>query len=128
MAEFILAHRDAAKSFKLNHDTIEDNLRPFKMILVDNVKDAKVHSRMTELLKYINKLNYVPLLESWPIPLFPIGGNELAARQVPKGPIYTKVLESLRQKWKHDFDLDTGEKTIAKLLEFCDELINGQCH
>lgn len=92
IADFLFMYRDVAlKLVKLetedgNSLSLEDRLRPFKFILVDNIKDGKIHEKITELLKYINRFEYMKYLEPWPIPVFPINGEMLASKKSPKDP------------------------------------------
>ncbi len=89
LADFIFANR----SIKLIDKDGEDRLKPFKNLLVDNVKDVKIVEKLIELLKYRNEQEYIPCLEVWPIPIFPITGEHLEKMNVPKGPIYSKVIK-----------------------------------
>ncbi|NBN76871.1 CCA tRNA nucleotidyltransferase [Microvirga tunisiensis] len=40
-----------------------------------------------------------PLLEAWPVPVFPVGGRDLVALGLPKGPALGATLARLRQAW-----------------------------
>lgn len=123
LAEFLFAHRSLGKQL-INDDSTEANLKLFKIILVENVKDSKIYEKMRELLKYLNRLEYMPVLETWSVPVFPITGDHLASKNVPKGPIYTKVLNSLKEIWKYEYDFSTSEESVEKLLKKCDEILN----
>lgn len=125
IAEFLFAYRDKyMKIVDQEKDTnLEDKLRPFKFILVDNVRDGKVFEKITELLKYINRFEYVEHLKDWKIPIFPISGNEIQKFKIPKGPIYSKILHGLKEIWKNEFNLDTSEETVEKLKRKLDEFI-----
>lgn len=103
----------------------EETLRTFKFILVENAKDSKekAKSRVIELLKYVNRLDLIEKIATWTIPDFPIRGDILMQRNIPKGPVYSRVLEALRKSWMYDFDLDTSAETIEKLVSKCDQLI-----
>lgn len=105
--------------------TKEEALREFKFILVDNSKDSKekAKTRMLELLMYVNRRDLIDEIGKWQIPDFPIRGDHLAQRNIPKGPIYSRVLDALRRSWMHEFDLDTSAETIEKLIAKCDKLI-----
>jgi hypothetical protein len=120
LAEFLMNHRN----MKLNDEIeIENNLKPLKNVLVDNVKDIKIVEKIVELLKYLNKLEYIPCLEIWPIPIFPITGEHLERKSVTKGPLYSKILNSLKEIWKNEFNFDVKETTIELLLKKCDEML-----
>ncbi|CAF0710220.1 unnamed protein product [Brachionus calyciflorus] len=125
IAEFLFRYRDEYKKIVSEEDnkSLEDKLKPFKFILVDCVKDAKIHEKLIELLKYVNRFEFVKHLENWPIPNFPIGGEMLSKKNIPKGPIFSKILNILRENWKNEFNLDTSKETIDKLLNKLDELI-----
>lgn len=123
LADFIFAFRDIEKDKLTSHDGIEIKLKPFKNILVDNVKDLRNMEKMKELLKYINAVDdYASYLEAWPIPIFPITGDHLAAKNIPKGPMYTKILNSLKASWKNELNFRTDEAAVEQLLIKCDEI------
>lgn len=117
IAEFLMANRDIYKKI-VDQDqdkNLDDKLKPFKFILVDNVRDGKIFEKITELLKYINRFEYVEHLKDWKIPFFPISGTEIEKFKIPKGPIYSKILDGLKDIWKNEFDMDTSEETVASL-------------
>lgn len=131
-------------------EEVESKLKPFKNILVENVKDLKINEKLKELLKYINKLEYYYLLETWPIPTFPITGEYLASKNIPKGkyiykflkllnqnffccfvfitkgPVYSKILGSLKNIWINEYNFDCEADTINKLLIKTDELLSNK--
>lgn len=117
MAEFILDHRNVLGN------EIEDTLKPFKFILVDNVKDGKIKEKLVNLLKYLNRLDLIEYFNSWEIPIFPITGDMLIGKNVKKGPLFSKVLNTLKEMWKNEFEMNTSEDTKNKLLIKCDDLI-----
>ena len=117
MAEFILDHRNVLGN------GIEDILKPFKFILVDNVKDGKIKEKLVNLLKYLNRLDLIEYFNSWEIPIFPITGDMLIGKNVKKGPLFSKVLNTLKEMWKNEFEMNTSEDTKNKLLIKCDDLI-----
>ncbi|RNA23117.1 CCA tRNA nucleotidyltransferase mitochondrial [Brachionus plicatilis] len=125
IAEFLFAYRDQCKRNldQENGTKLEDKLKPFKFILVDNVKDGKAFEKLTELLKYVNRLEYIEHLRDWQVPIFPITGDILENLKIPKGPIYSKILFSLKESWKNEFNLDTSEETVERLKEMMDEFI-----
>lgn len=119
LAEFIFTNRN----IKSTSDDLEANLKPFKNILVENIKDTKTIERLKELLKYLNKLDYYPMLELWPIPQFPITGEHLIAKNVPKGALFSKILNTLKEEWKNEHNFCTSPHVVERLLTKCDELI-----
>ena len=79
--------------------------------------------KMKDLLKYINKLEYIRYLEVWEIPIFPITGEHLTAKNIPKGPLYSKILNILKTVWKNDLNFNTDKDSVQILLDKCDEMI-----
>ena len=132
LAEFIFIHRnmlDNTTNKTTNTCKGDENwdkdLEPYKFILVDNIKDSKIKEKLVELLKYLNRLEIIEFFENWPIPLFPITGEMLIQENVKKGPIFTKILNELRDLWKFEFHLDTSEETVKILLnKFKDKFLN----
>ena len=124
LAEFLFTHRDCMKLVR--NETVEDDeLKVFKNILVENIKDLKIIEKLSELLKYLNKYNYFLCLEKWPIPVFPINGQHLTSKNVPKGPIYSKILNSLKETWINEFNFSTSNETIDKLMLLIDNLLKN---
>lgn len=121
LAEFLFAHRETKL---IESDNLDNCLYPFKCILADYIKDAKAHEKITELLKYMGKVEYIKHLENWEIPNFPISGDVLSSKNVPKGPLFSKILNILKEKWKKDYNLETNQNTIDKLLNDCESLLN----
>lgn len=135
----ILKHRDLFKSDdnsisnsdspqtikRLRNNTREEQIKALKLIMVENSKDSKEKAKMriVELVKYMNRRDLIADIEQWPIPDFPIRGDVLIERNLPKGPVYSKILEALKKQWAHEFDLDTGAKTVEKLIASCDEML-----
>ena len=110
----------------LNEIITDLKLKPFKNILVENIKDIKIMEKLKELLKYINKMEYFCLLEIWPIPVFPITGDNLESKNVPKGPIYSKILNSLKNIWRDECNFSCDQETIDNLLLKCDEMLRNK--
>ena len=102
----------------------DDRIKYFKCILVDYVKDNRIKEKITDLLKYMNQLDLIDSLVEWQIPHFPINGNMIASKNIPKGPLYTRVLNELRDLWKFEFHMDNSQTTINALLKKCDEIIS----
>lgn len=132
LAEFIFNHRhmlDCTNNKPINVSKDDSNwnkeLEPYKFMLVDNFKDSKIKEKLFELLKYLNKCEFIEYFENWQIPLFPITGEILIQKNVKKGPIFTKILNELRDLWKFEFHLDTSEETVDVLLRKCQILANS---
>ena len=121
LADFIFAFRDIQVNPGESSD-IEGCLKPFKNILVDNVKDQKNMEKMKELLKYINKTEYAKCLEDWAIPVFPITGDHLAERNIAKGPMYSRILGELKVMWKEELSFGTDTEAMNKMLVKLDEM------
>ena len=122
LAEFIFAFRDIKLEDRGDASDIEGKLKPFKNILVDNVKEQRNMERMRELLKYINKTEYVKYLEEWQIPVFPITGDHLAARSIVKGPMYARILGELKVMWKEELNFGTDTEAVNRMLLKLDEI------
>ena len=131
LAEFILMYRNVLNETIAGEKTAnclvdntnwDKNLEVFKFILVDHAKDAKCKEKIVELLKYINKMELVDYFHKWAIPNFPITGEMLIERGVKKGPIFTKILNSLKDAWKFEYLLDTSAQTVQSLLKRCETL------
>jgi hypothetical protein len=132
LAEFIFNHRNMldnttnkTTSTCKGDENWDKDFEPYKFILVDNIKDSKIKEKLVELLKYLNRLEIIKFFENWPIPLFPITGEMLIQKNVKKGPIFTKILNELRELWKFEFHLDTSEETVKILLNKCEILANS---
>lgn len=125
LADFIFTNRGIETEKTSCSEEIEAQLKPFKDILVDNIKDLKNMEKMRELLKYIDRTEFVRSLEAWPIPIFPITGDHLALKNVPKGPVYSKILSSLKAMWKEELNFKTDEAAVQLLLKKCDEILNN---
>ena len=85
-AKFILKYRDINLLDRNDSKKPEDgeDLKPFKHILVDYIKDPKAHEKIVQLLKYINKQEFILSLENWPIPVFPITGDSFTNKKFTK--------------------------------------------
>jgi tRNA nucleotidyltransferase (CCA-adding enzyme) len=106
----------------VNDESLESKLKKYKCILFDNIKDVKIREKMNELLKYLNKLEYVDYLNKWEIPNFPISGDILINRGISKGPVFSNILNTLKENWKTEYNFDTSQKTIDILLKDLDKL------
>ncbi|XP_041353635.1 CCA tRNA nucleotidyltransferase 1, mitochondrial-like [Gigantopelta aegis] len=95
--------------------------RPVKYcmdLLIDSAgKEPKVKDKICELLKYHGEKELLQVFTAWTPPPFPVTGYDLVERKVPKGPIFTKTLNELRQIWKKsDFKM-SKEDLLAKIDE-----------
>jgi hypothetical protein len=120
VAEFFFAYRDLRPT--LEAYSVDEKLKFFKFIIVDNFKDARIYEKIGEVLKYINASELIEPLTEWPVPVFPINGKIIANKKIPKGPAYTRILNELRELWKEVYDLDTSQATVNALLVKCDDL------
>jgi hypothetical protein len=121
LADFIFKYRDIEKS-TINEESLESKLKKYKCILVDNIKDVKIKEKMNDLLKYLNKLEYIEYLDKWEIPNFPISGDLLINLNIPKGPVFSRILNTLKENWKNEYNFDTSQKTIDMLVNDIDKL------
>ena len=121
-ADFLFLYRDAAKEAK-NLGDYEARLKVMKNIMVDNIKDGQIREKIGQLLKYSGNIDLMEYLQSWSIKVFPITGAHIESKKIPKGPIYAKILNDLKEFWKNDLNLDTSSVALGKLLEKCDQLL-----
>lgn len=121
LADFIFKYRDIEKS-TINEESLESKLKKYKCILVDNIKDVKIKEKMNDLLKYLNKQEYIEYLDKWEIPNFPISGDLLINLNIPKGPVFSRILNTLKENWKNEYNFDTSQKTIDMLVNDIDKL------
>lgn len=78
-----------------------DPLRAAQNLMVDTAgKDFKVKDRICELFKYKGDGEMLKAFSAWTMPKFPVTGYDLVAAKVPKGPVFAKTLNELRQLWK----------------------------
>jgi hypothetical protein len=125
LAHFIFSHRNIIEDKGTNKEILDYNIKKIKFLLVDNAKDLKIKQNIKELLKYLNKLEYMQYIENWNIPIFPVTGDMLVNKNIPKGPVYSIIMEKLRDQWKNDFNLDTSNETKKKLEMSIDTFINN---
>ncbi|XP_076463841.1 CCA tRNA nucleotidyltransferase 1, mitochondrial-like [Babylonia areolata] len=92
-ALFILQHRNDPRPspplrycMDLHNDTV--------------AKEKKIKDRIMELLRYQGESSLLEEFQAWTPPRFPITGYDLFAHKVPKGPVFAKTLNDLRQLWK----------------------------
>jgi tRNA nucleotidyltransferase (CCA-adding enzyme) len=106
LSEFIIKYRN---------DTVEeaeDELKPYKCLLVDYNKDNKISEKITQLLLYKGNFKLIDKLLEWKVPLFPIHGDQIAKLGVPKGPIFSKIINELKEFWKNDLNFNTNNIEI----------------
>jgi hypothetical protein len=96
-----------------------DPLKPYKNILVDFNKDNKIYEKITQLLLYQGHDDFIKSITEWTIPLFPIHGDMIAKIGVPKGPLFSKIINDLKEIWKNEFNFCV-DKSV--LLERASEL------
>ena len=119
---FIVKHRS---------DYLTDNpVKYCKELLIDSAgKEPKVKDKICELLKYHGENELLQVFSAWTPPPFPVTGYDLVERKVPKGPVFNKTLNQLRQIWKRsDFkmskeDLLNKVDEVVKTVWNCKELI-----
>ncbi len=114
LAEFLLMHRMCNNN---EEQYQKDQLKAYKEILVDNVKDLKVYDKLHELLLYNGHWTLIKDLDAWPVPNFPLTGDRLIQYGLEKGPIFARILSDLRDIWKHEFNFDSDEATLLKRFE-----------
>lgn len=102
----IIQHRDfalQASSFKEVKDHLVD-------IVIGERRNKDVGLFLTsELLKYVGRVDFLENLKNWEIPRFPVNGNMVGERGVPRK--QTKVaLRDILEEWKKsDFALGSEE-------------------
>ena len=100
-----------------DQDKYEDILKPYKNILVDYCKDAKIKEKLIQLLLYQGHHEYIEQLEQWSIPNFPVNGEMLSKTGIPKGPIFSHILNELREIWKNTYNFNCNEENLLKLTD-----------
>ena len=99
-----------------------DNKLTFcKYLLVDTSGAVrKTQEKVCELLKYRNEYDVLEEFRSWSPPLLPVSGTDLLSFDIPKGPLYKRIIDEIRQKWKYsDFKLTKEEllEMVPQILE-----------
>ena len=90
---FTIAHR--------GDDLGSNPLRQCQDLYTDTAgKEPKTKEKICELLKYLNKRELLKTFSEWEPPRFPVTGYNLIQMGVGKGPLFAKILNGLRQKWK----------------------------
>ncbi|XP_022335319.2 CCA tRNA nucleotidyltransferase 1, mitochondrial-like [Crassostrea virginica] len=113
VAVFILKNRSSPMG---------DNKLTFcKYLLVDTSGAVrKTQEKVCELLKYRNEYDVLEEFRSWSPPLLPVSGTDLLSFDIPRGPLYKRTIDEIRQKWKYsDFKLTKEEllEMVPQILE-----------
>ena len=76
---------------------------------------------LLELLKYIGRDDIFETFDNWVPPRFPVTGYHLMEAKVPKGLIFNKTLNSLKEIWKE------SNYTLGKdeLMEMVQEIVEN---
>nr|KAG5700894.1 hypothetical protein BaRGS_012301 [Batillaria attramentaria] len=80
-------------------------------------KEPKVKDRITELLKYRGEVKLLEEFRNWTPQRFPITGHDLFSKNVPKGPVFAKTLNELRQLWKESNYSMSKEELLDRIEE-----------
>ncbi|KAK6180846.1 hypothetical protein SNE40_008824 [Patella caerulea] len=89
-------------------------LKYFSDLIVD-AKEPKMKERILELIKYKGDTALLRTISEWSPPKFPITGHDLTQKNVPKGPIFAKTLNELRNIWKEKNYQITKEELLLEL-------------
>ncbi|XP_050405236.2 CCA tRNA nucleotidyltransferase 1, mitochondrial [Patella vulgata] len=89
-------------------------LKYFSDLIVD-AKEPKMKERILELIKYKGDTALLRTISEWSPPKFPITGHDLTQKNVPKGPIFAKTLNELRNIWKERGYQITKEELLLEL-------------
>lgn len=107
---FIIKHRDepiATPPLRYCMDLHNDTV----------AKEPKVKDRIAELLKYRGESALLEEFQNWTPHRFPITGHDLFSKNVPKGPVYAKTLNELRQVWKESNYSMSKEELVDRIEE-----------
>ena len=80
-------------------------------------REPKIKDRISELLKYRGEEELLGEFRRWTPPRFPITGHDLFSRNVPKGPVFSKTLNDLRQMWKESDYQMSKEELVDRIEE-----------
>ena len=80
-------------------------------------REPKIKDRISELLKYRGEEELLGEFQRWTPPRFPITGHDLFSRNVPKGPVFSKTLNDLRQMWKESDYQMSKEELVDRIEE-----------
>jgi tRNA nucleotidyltransferase (CCA-adding enzyme) len=112
LAEFILLHRNC------DFNSQEDNYKPYKNILVDNIKDSKIKDKLFQLLYYQGHKDYIEFFNNYDIPVFPINGDLLIAEKgLSRGPIIAEILNALKEIWKNENNFNSDKNCLLKVAD-----------
>lgn len=109
LGRFIATHRH-------KNDHPDFPLKPYQDILVScPVKCAEqLRRQVIELLYYEGKSDLVKDIETWPIPEFPINGNDLK-QHIKPGPNFGKVINRLKEMWKDSYYTLSRQELLGKI-------------
>ena len=95
-------------------EILERSLHHCQDLLVDSTMPmVKTRIKMLELLKYLNLRKTLEQFQQWTLPKFPVSGIKLIEMGVPRGPIFSKELNRLKDIWRQS----RFEKTEDELLQ-----------
>ncbi|XP_061165986.1 CCA tRNA nucleotidyltransferase 1, mitochondrial-like [Saccostrea echinata] len=110
---FIIHNRDTPMG--------EDKMKFCQYLLVDSTGKQKItFEHICELLKYKNEEDLLEEFRQWTPPFLPVSGNDLVSLNIPKGPLFKRTLDEVRQVWKlSDFSLTRDEllERVPQILE-----------
>lgn len=92
-------------------------LKPYQDMLVSspNTKVRELQkSHIVELLHYQGRHAYVEEIEQWPVPAFPVSGTHLKQLGVKPGPVFGKILNTLKQVWKDSYFTASKDDLLQK--------------
>lgn len=96
-------------------DILKRSLHHCQDLLVDTTMPVnKTRVKIIELLKYSNMRDTLELFQQWTLPRFPVSGIKLIEVGVPKGPIFSRELNRLKDIWRQS----RFEKTEEELLQY----------
>lgn len=78
-------------------------------------KDTKTKDKISELLRYRGEEKLLSEFLNWSPQRFPVTGYDLFARNVPKGPVFSKTLNDLRQIWKESAYTLSKEELVDRI-------------
>eukprot|EP00112_Aurelia_sp_Birch-Aquarium-sp1_P025479 Seg848.2 transcript_id=Seg848.2/GoldUCD/mRNA.D3Y31 product="CCA tRNA nucleotidyltransferase 1 mitochondrial" protein_id=Seg848.2/GoldUCD/D3Y31 len=94
LGKFIVTHR--------NLEDKEDPKKPYQDILASctSVKAlCQLQKHVDQLLLYRGLEGIAEELSTWPVPQFPVSGNDLKSVGVKPGPLFGKILHELKELW-----------------------------
>lgn len=105
------------------HIDADKLVRFYQCLICDTpMPPEKTRPRIEELCKYRNDISLMRTYDEWMPPDFPINGYDLIQKEVPKGVLFTKTLQELRQLWKESYFKMTKEDLLAHIDSVYGEL------